>query len=103
MKHGRLDENHRKIVKMLRLSGATVQSLADVGKGCPDILVGRGGKNYLFEIKQSEKSKLTPAEEEWHDRWRGAPVRVITTADEALEIVGAIPAKNNKSGTHNHG
>ena len=50
----RTDSNHEEIVKALRAVGATVQSLAGVGHGVPDLLVGYQGKTSdtfgLFEI-----------------------------------------------------
>ncbi|GAG20217.1 unnamed protein product, partial [marine sediment metagenome] len=66
-----------------------VEHLHMIGRGCPDILVGRGGYNYLLEIK-SEKGALTPAEAEWHGLWRGQ-VAIVRTIDEALDAVGAYP------------
>ena len=47
----RVDMNQPEIVADLRGIGATVQHLHMVGKGCPDILVGFRGNNWLFEIK----------------------------------------------------
>ncbi len=35
----RVDDNQREIVKALRAVGACVQSLAEIGQGCPDLLV----------------------------------------------------------------
>jgi hypothetical protein len=39
----------------LRSAGATVQSLAGVGKGVPDLLVGFKGQTLLFEVKDGFK------------------------------------------------
>ena len=47
----RVDDNHAKIVASLRLVGCTVLDLSAVGQGCPDIMVGLAGVNYLIEIK----------------------------------------------------
>ena len=59
-----------------------------VGKGCPDILVGRNGMNYLIEIKDGNKpksaQKLTPDQVEWHEKWNGSVV-VINSAEQALK------------------
>ena len=86
----RVDNNHAEIVKGLRQIGATVQSLAALGKGVPDILVGHRGRNYIFEIKNHlqppSKRKLTIAEEAWHENWRGS-VHIILNFSEALEII----------------
>ena len=89
----RVDKNQPQIVKAFRQMGCTVQHLHMVGKGCPDILVGYGGKNYLFEIKKAAKrkttdpsKKLTPDERIWHTVWRGQ-VGIITTPDEVFAFV----------------
>lgn len=88
----RIDDNHQSIVEGLRDIGATVQSLAALGKGAPDILVGYRFKNYAFEIKNPtqplSKRKLTDAEQSWHILWRGQ-VEVITSLDQALRAIGA--------------
>ena len=94
MKHRpRLDSNQPAIVAGLRKAGCSVQSLASIGKGCPDILAGSQSQNYLFEIKDPSKprskQKLTDDEQMWHIGWLGE-VRVIHTLDEALRIMGLI-------------
>jgi len=88
----RIDNNQRDIVKALRqIPGCTVESLAAVGKGVPDILCGFFNKNYLFEIKDGNKPpsrrKLTPAQVEWHNSWCGQ-VDIITCLGDALIIIG---------------
>jgi hypothetical protein len=91
----RIDDNHKSIVNGLRAVGATVQSLAALGKGAPDIAVGRHGVNYFFEIKNPNmppsKQRLTDAEQEWHYGWRGQ-VCVVSTLEHALQIIGASPS-----------
>jgi hypothetical protein len=81
----RIDGNQVEIVQALRDIGATVQSLASIGKGCPDLLVGYQGKNYLFEIK-SENGKLTKDEAVWTSKWDGQ-VRVVCSPEQAIRIV----------------
>ena len=81
----RVDNNQAEIVEALRAVGCTVQHLHEVGKGCPDLLVGIAGRNYLIEVK-SEKGRLTGAEFEWHARWKGH-VHIIRTVEMALELV----------------
>ena len=85
----RVDANQPEIVAALRKCGATVQHLHELGKGCPDIVVGFRGRNYLLEIKSSGTAKMTPLEAWWHDGWKGQVARV-DTVDEALAAVGAI-------------
>jgi hypothetical protein len=87
----RVDQNHGDIVQGLRAIGASVQSLASLGKGAPDIAVGFRNQNYFFEIKNGEmppsKRRLTTAEEVWHETWRGQ-ISVIHTLEDALEMIG---------------
>ena len=80
------DETQAEIVAALRDIGATVQLLHTVGAGCPDLLVGFRGVNYLLEVKTPGRQQMTIWEQNWHEAWRGAVV-VVSTIDEALEIV----------------
>lgn len=50
----RTDANHSEVVKALRNAGCSVQSLAATGRGVPDLLVGRDGKNLLMESKTAQ-------------------------------------------------
>jgi hypothetical protein len=92
----KIDVNQPGIVKALRGVGASVQSLAAVGKGCPDLLVGFRGVNYVLEVKDGERipsqRRLTPLQGEWHEAWRGRPAVVVETQDEALAAIGALAA-----------
>lgn len=84
----KVDANHGDIVKALRNYGASVQSLATVGSGVPDLLVGVDGRNVLLEVKDGSlvpsRRKLTPDEFAWHQSWRGEPVIVVYSATDAL-------------------
>lgn len=82
----RVDANQAEIVADLRAIGASVQHLHEVGHGCPDLLVGFRGENYLFEIK-SLGGRLTLEQRCWHDLWRGQ-LAVIRSIEEALAIMG---------------
>lgn len=90
-KHGRTDANQAEIVGLLReIPGVSVFSIADIGGGVPDIVVGRRGITYLFELKDPAKApskrKLTIAQEQFHADWSGHAAVVETTA----EILGAL-------------
>ena len=91
MRQARVDANQTAIVRSLRDAKATVQHLHAVGQGCPDILVGYRGKNYLMEIKDGSKvpsaRAMTAPQIEWHNGWRGQ-VAVVTTVAEALAVLG---------------
>ena len=89
-KYGRTDSNQTEVVKALRGIGATVHSLAPLGNGCPDVLVGYGGTNWILEIKDGDKPpsarKLTDDEKDWHAEWRGT-VHVVETVEQALQTI----------------
>ena len=84
------DDNHPEIVQALRQIGCTVQDLAVVGDGCPDLLVGYRGRNFVLEVKDGEKvpsaRKLTPEQVVWHHDWRG-DARVVETVEQAIRAV----------------
>jgi len=86
----RTDANQADIVDALRAIGASVEILAAVGRGCPDLLVGYRGCNVLLEVKDGQKRpskrKLTGDQEIWHRGWQGRVI-VVKSADEALAVV----------------
>ena len=73
-------------MEALRAAGASVQTLAAVGRGVPDLLVGYLRTNHLLEVK-GPKGSLTEDQVRWIDGWLGA-VHVVRTVDEALRAVG---------------
>lgn len=89
----RTDANQTEIVDTLRSVGATVQILSAVGDGCPDLLVGFRGENYLLEVKDGNKPpskrRLTPAEKKFFDTWKGQ-VQKVMSENQALKAIGAI-------------
>lgn len=94
MKACRIDSNHVAVVKALRQAGATVQSLAGVGKGVPDLLVGIRGKTALFEVKDGAKvpsaRKLTPDQLAWHAAWQGGTLAVVDSPEAALRMLAVM-------------
>lgn len=108
-RRGKIDGNHTEIVDALvDEDGHTVESLANVGNGCPDILVGvcvprRGPREYtasgarcraslhlniLIEIKNPEGTKrnLNGPELAWHFDWNGQ-AGVAENITEARAII----------------
>ena len=96
----RVDANQREVDIALRAVGASVVSLGNVGRGCPDRLVGYRGETYLIETKNRAREKSqsiaaranmmrTPDQDKFHATWRGRPVIVAYTPDEALRAIGA--------------
>jgi hypothetical protein len=83
----RTDGNQAEIVAALRKAGATVQDLHTVGMGCPDLLVGYRGVNYLIEVKRPGET-MNKRELFWHVEWEG-PVEIAQSPEQALTIIGA--------------
>lgn len=96
--HG-TDANHAAVVTALRAVGVSVQSLARMGDGVPDLLIGlldaRGVPvNLLVEIKPGDaKDKrqraLNDNEQKWHARWKGQ-VRIIESVEDAIALVESV-------------
>jgi hypothetical protein len=90
----KVDANQEQIVEALRTAGATVQTLAAVGKGVPDLLVGFQGKTILLEIKDGRRPpserRLTEDQLKWHGAWRGGPVAIVDGVDAALRALGVL-------------
>jgi hypothetical protein len=87
----RTDANQAEIVADLRaVPGIDVINLAMVGDDCPDILVGFRGANYLIELKMPGKhDNLSDGQKKFFLTWPGY-VRLATSADEILRLIGAI-------------
>jgi hypothetical protein len=91
MRHrGKIDANQPEIVRALRQAGASVLSLSNMGSGCPDLLVGIRGTNFLMEIKdptrKPSEQRLTFDENEFHLCWSGA-IFVVKTVTDALAVI----------------
>ena len=82
----KVDGNHSEIVAEFRRLGASVQSLAAVGKGVPDLLVGYQARNILVEVKMP-KGKLTPDQQAWFSAWLGGRPLVVSSAQQVRAIL----------------
>lgn len=91
----KVDANHDEVVTALRKEGYLVQSLAPIGGGVPDLLVGATKANgervrVLLEVKDGSKPKsrwaLTPDQKLWHELWTGHAY-VVKSVEEALAVV----------------
>lgn len=81
----KVDQNQAAIVAALRRCGASVQHLHQIGKDCPDLLVGFRGRNFVVEVKDANGT-LTPGQAKWMSEWRGQSC-VVRTAEEAILTV----------------
>lgn len=89
-RNGKRDVNENDIVVELRLAGHLVQPLMQ-GSGVPDLLVCTKTIKRLLviEVKRDDKAELTPDQTAWHAQWAGAPVFIVTSAEQALALVAA--------------
>jgi hypothetical protein len=94
MRAAKIDANQEAVVTALRAAGATVQSLAGVGKGVPDLLVGYKGQTMLMEVKDGFKAPsaqlLNKDQLRWHGGWKGGALAVVDSPDAALRMIGVI-------------
>jgi Holliday junction resolvase len=87
----KVDSTQAAIVKALRGYGCSVTSLAPVGNGCPDLLVGIHKRTGLIECKTDEASRtktqgLRDKQIKWWQEWKGGPVAIVTDVDGALRF-----------------
>lgn len=86
----KVDATQAAIVETLRAAGATVTSLAAVGDGCPDLLVGWRAHNLLLEVKDGSLAPsaraLTPPQKKWHREWKGR-AHVVNSVEDALLVL----------------
>lgn len=92
----RKDSNHNEIANYFLNHGASVGDLSQVKRLC-DLVVGFRGINELVEVKDGSKppsqQKLTPGEQQFHDRHRGT-ISVITNLEEAKQLLLAMDQKS---------
>ena len=90
----RVDANQAGIVELFRAYGGTWLSMASLGKGAPDGVLGYWGMERLVEIKNPKQKpsarKLRPGQEAFRATWMGHRVAVIESEDQALELLREI-------------
>jgi hypothetical protein len=89
MKYGaKKDANHLAIQQTLQSLGVAVYDLSGMGAGFPDLLVWIRGQWELVEIKNPKtgygRRGMNPLQRAWIDRWRGGPVHILQTVDDAI-------------------
>lgn len=89
----RLDRNHAELTRAFEKLGCTVLSLAGLGKGAPDALIGFAGLCICVEYKDAQKPpsarKLTPDEIKFRHGWTGG-YRIVETTDQVLDTVNVL-------------
>lgn len=84
-KRAKSDGNQTDLVRVLRQLGFDVDHTHQIGGGFPDLVLAKFGRTVLAEIKNASlppsKRRLTKAEEDFHQGYRGHVVVLETTAD----------------------
>lgn len=84
-RRARVDVNQPQIVDAFRKLNYSVLHMHTLGRGAPDILVGKRGHSYPVEIKASSRDRLTADEEAFWSGWLGS-LLLITSVDEVIEF-----------------
>jgi hypothetical protein len=94
----KVDRNHSEIAGAFVAMGCSVRSLAAVGGGMPDLIVGMPGINMLVEVKDGEKPpsarKLTDDQAKFHAEWRG-PVATVKDLAGVETVVRFMKSMSN--------
>lgn len=93
-RRARTDANQQAVIDVLRQVGASVHSLAAIGDGCPDLLVGYNGRTFLMEVKDGTKRmsdiRLTDDQVQWHRKWTGGSLSIVYGPEGALKVIGVL-------------
>jgi len=90
MKAKKVDINQKDIVSTLRKFGVSVFCLHEVGRGCPDLLCGFGGKTFLAEVKRDKRATFTKHQVEFMLKWHGGEIHRLESEDDALELIKSL-------------
>ena len=97
----KIDANHTEVKEALLAIGCTVRSLASVGDGIPDLLVGFRGMTILIEVKDGRlppsHRRLTDDELAFFNSWGGGPVFVVLSPEDAVRKVLDASQQSRKS------
>lgn len=95
------DGNQKEVVGILREHNLSVLSLASVGRGCPDLLIGLpDGRNVLIELKdrRGRGARFTDHENRFLNTWQGE-CHVCFNADDALRVLGLKEGTDERTGS----
>lgn len=89
---GSKDRNHDAIAAVFEALGCDVIDLSGAGLADDlDLAIGLLGETHLIEIKNPEteygRKGMTTKQAAYAARWRGSPIRVITSELEATALV----------------
>lgn len=85
------DANHVEIVAAFKKLGADIIDLSAVGRGVPDLVVWCRMAWHLVDIKNPKtgygRRGLNARQKEWADEWKGGPVYLVSTLEQAADMV----------------
>jgi len=94
MRARKIDNNQREIVEVLRsIPGVTVSCNHD------DILVGRNGVTYWYEIKGSRSTKIQKSQVSLKNNWSGH-YKIVYSVDDILIDMGIVNGKRIRNKEH---
>ena len=86
----RVDRNQKDIIDALEKIGASVEAIRSLHGGCPDLLVGFQGRNYLIEVKVPKEGRLSEIQKVWRDDWSGGKPFVIKSVEDVILWAGLV-------------
>jgi hypothetical protein len=86
---GHHDANHGEIAEAFTSVGCAVADTSAAGFGFPDIVLGLIGQTHLVEVKDTD-GRLSASQQRFMRDWRGGPILVVQTVDEAIAHVQRI-------------
>lgn len=85
------DSNHHLIVEAIDKAGGCSLDLSILGKGVPDLVVNTKRGVVFAEVKNPKtfygRSGLSKLQLKWADDWRGTPVFILSTIEDAIRLV----------------
>ena len=84
-RNAKVDANHPEIVAAFRKLGASVLSLANLGRGVPDLLIAWCGVTMLVEVK-APKGKETEDQLRFFEDWQGQ-IFIVRDTEGVLTVV----------------
>lgn len=91
----RRDVNHSAIRDGLRAVGWSVYDAGSVGGDFPDLVVGAAGLTFLVEVK-APRGRLSAGQSAFANSWRGGPVIVARTTEDAIRIISERIGENGQ-------
>ena len=86
MRAKKVDKNQPEIIEQAKKLGISVQSLHELGKGCPDVLFGYAGINILAEIKDGNND-LNDMQIDYHNTWNGQVCTIRNIDDLVINFL----------------